>query len=493
MIAHYRKLLKRWSRCFQRGSLNLCEEDFNDLLGSLLREVKSDVDLKEFLILVDRRKAQLLASLESCVDRQRYGSVECKLILLKMLNLVISRYQYSRRDPLLIAKPFGLLVDPSNGCNLHCPGCVHSSTSPVQFSWPPGLMKEGLFRSFIDHYGPYAFKIGFFNYGEPFLNKLTPLFIRISKGYLLNTFLSTNLSLAIDADEIVRSGLDYMIVSMDGATDGTYRVYRRGGRFDLVIDNLKRLAHAKQKWGVSKPYIVWQFLLFEHNRHEMDLARKMAPGLGIDELHFMKPFSVAWDDPAFVVDETAVDERIFFDNPIGGKDGNNDGGDDRGRSDIPREAAINALYGSKWQDQYPVPAGRYAEPAGLRKETPPEAGSTCPWLYKGIVMDALGRILPCCGAPNDHVNLVCGQFDEQKPFAVYNSDMFVQSRLSFSDRDLFKSITENVSDSEIPYCSKCVWSKDTFFANRGDLIEYFLAEDLFRIIDDLNMDFLTNW
>src|SRR5205807_10668264 len=48
------------------------------------------------------------------------------------------------------------------------------------------------------------------------------------------------------------------------------------------------------------------------------------------------------------------------------------------------------------------------------------ATAGCPWLYKNIVMDANGRILPCCASPAPDKELVFSQFDD-----VDAGDLFI--------------------------------------------------------------------
>lgn len=143
-----------------------------------------------------------------------------KLFVLKIFNLLLLKYQFLRKHSTLIAKPFGLLVDPFNGCNLHCPGCVHSLTlnASKDFIWPGGTLTAECFQRFIEYYGPFASDIFFCNWGEPLLNKSTPFFIKLAKKYLIRTAISTNLSLRIDPEEMVLSGLDYVTIAADGAT-----------------------------------------------------------------------------------------------------------------------------------------------------------------------------------------------------------------------------------------------------------------------------------
>ena len=164
-----------------------------------------------------------------------------------MLNLCLAKHQFLARSTELQSKPFGLIIDPSNGCNLACPGCVHSThVKELQlFNWGKGLLPEDRLASFLKKYGPYAIHVNFCNYGEPLINPETPRYIRQAKGFLMQTMLSTNLSIGrFDAEEYVASGLDYMLVSIDGATQEVYQKFRRNGSLEIVFRNLEKLAEA---------------------------------------------------------------------------------------------------------------------------------------------------------------------------------------------------------------------------------------------------------
>jgi MoaA/NifB/PqqE/SkfB family radical SAM enzyme len=82
---------------------------------------------------------------------------------------------------------------------------------------------------------------------------------------------------AIEA--LVKSGLDAIILSIDGATQETYQTYRRGGDLALVLDNVRRLVEAKRRFDLHTPHLYWRYLAFPWNRHEIE----MAASLGVDE------------------------------------------------------------------------------------------------------------------------------------------------------------------------------------------------------------------
>jgi MoaA/NifB/PqqE/SkfB family radical SAM enzyme len=70
--------------------------------------------------------------------------------------------------------------------------------------------------------------------------------------------------------------------SIDGASPETYRIYRVRGDFDAVIGNIERINVHKHAQGSDLPHLVWQFVVFGHNEHEIPIAREMADRLGME-------------------------------------------------------------------------------------------------------------------------------------------------------------------------------------------------------------------
>ena len=93
--------------------------------------------------------------------------------------------------------------------------------------------------------------------------------IKYAKGFHCDIKLDSNLNSlnAESAEEMVLSGLDKIVVSIDGMREETYSKYRVGGNFKLAMDNLKLLIKKRQKLKSRKPYITCQFLVFRHNEH----------------------------------------------------------------------------------------------------------------------------------------------------------------------------------------------------------------------------------
>jgi MoaA/NifB/PqqE/SkfB family radical SAM enzyme len=188
------------------------------------------------------------------------------------------------------AYPPTLHVEPSVVCNLHCPfpACEVLEEDP---SRNERQMSFELFRKVLDEAGPHLERLFFYNYGEPFVNPQAIDMIAYAKSVNPKTFVltSTNGLLLLKGDRtqrLVESGLDQLIVSVDGARPESYARYRVGGTLDKALEVMRRVVAAKSALGVGHPEVVWRYILFRWNDsdEEMELARRLAEELGVDRL-----------------------------------------------------------------------------------------------------------------------------------------------------------------------------------------------------------------
>ena len=429
----------------------------HDALAAIDAKITTTASTKDILATLDEWRSPLYKSLENSV-----APLVAKALTSKIQNLFLSKYHFLTRGASLLSSPYGIIVDPMNSCQLACPGCVHSARSKELklFDWGPGILSETVFAGFMRRYGPYAIEAEFCNYGEPLLNPNTPKFIRLAKTYLLRTMLSTNIGVKkFDADAYVNSGLDYMTVSIDGATQTTYEKYRRKGDIETVYRNVRSLIEAKKRLGRRTPTVSWQYLAFQHNEHEIDDAIKMAQQLEIDQFIVAPPFDVSWDAPD--VRPSKVQPRtVHF---------RSDWIDDNWNpfpSELQAEA-IEQEFASRWRDRL-VDASDAGSP-----DQNASSRHTCHYLYKNIVMDGRGRILPCCAAPQPGLDLVFA--DAKSGEDVYNSEKYRLARLSFANPELYRIQQAASGPGPGPFCEKCEWNQDKAQIDNEHLSTYFHA------------------
>lgn len=201
------------------------------------------------------------------------------------LFLLYSSFYISRitRKEVHWGVPWSFSVEPTTSCNLGCPECP---SGLKQFTRPTGQMSFENFKTIIDKQHKWLIWLILYFQGEPFLNTHFFEFVRYAKKKKIFTTTSTNghyLSKTL-ARKTVESGLDQLIISLDGLDAETYQKYRIGGNFDKVMDGFKNLVEAKKVAGVSHPYLIVQFIVFKSNEHQIKKIKKLEKELGIDKV-----------------------------------------------------------------------------------------------------------------------------------------------------------------------------------------------------------------
>ena len=151
-------------------------------------------------------------------------------------------------------------------------------------------MNFGLFRKIIDECGPYIYELSLFNWGEPLLNKEIFKMIRYAKKFKIKVIISTNLKKfdGVICSELVQSGVDVVIVSLDGASQQSVSKYQTGNDFEKIIANMEKLVGYKKQLNTAIPSVQWRYLVNSCNEHEIDKARLISKKIGIDELSLNK-------------------------------------------------------------------------------------------------------------------------------------------------------------------------------------------------------------
>jgi len=173
------------------------------------------------------------------------------------------------------------MIEPTNICNLKCPLCPSGNGTLKRAK---GFMDFSLFKKIIDEIKDHAFMVVLWNQGEPFLNKDFLKMIKYASENGLFTLTSSNLNIMPNAEDLINSGLDSLIVSLDGTIQDTYNKYRINGELAKVIENTKKIVKARKILKKKNPLIRWQFLVMKHNEHEIDKIKQLAKELEVDSL-----------------------------------------------------------------------------------------------------------------------------------------------------------------------------------------------------------------
>ena len=212
-----------------------------------------------------------------------------KLTWRRLLNAgkVLSSYYASieMNKPIQWGLPVSVSFEPTTSCNLRCPECPSGLR---EFTRPTGMLKNDFFRQTIDDIHRDLLYLIFYFQGEPYLNRdfLNMVSYASSKG--LYTATSTNAHYLTDevARKTVESGLDRLIISIDGTTQEVYQQYRVGGNITKVIEGARNIIKWKKALKSRTPFVFFQFLVVKPNEHQMDDIKKLAKDVGVDEVRF---------------------------------------------------------------------------------------------------------------------------------------------------------------------------------------------------------------
>jgi len=216
------------------------------------------------------------------------------LTVRKVANIALNAAEFKLKIATMRSLPPYLKVESTPVCHLSCTGCMHVYPDyKLQFHPSLNLSLEN-FKRMIDPVADYIVGISFSLRGEPLLNRNLPSIVAYAHQKGIATSFPTNLSMPLNAKQvnaIVTSGLDAMYISLDGASPETYIQYRVGGDFKLIEKNVRLLADAKKALGLKRPKLVWKFVVFDHNEHEVETAAKTYRDYGFDEYEFVANWS----------------------------------------------------------------------------------------------------------------------------------------------------------------------------------------------------------
>jgi radical SAM protein with 4Fe4S-binding SPASM domain len=307
---------------------------------------------------------------------------------------ILSSYQFSRIQNKAIIKgmPVSISIEPTTSCNLRCPECPSGLRS---FTRPTGMLNEKLYQSIIDEISGTLTYLTFYFQGEPFLNPQFLDMVRYASSKGIYTATSTNAHYLKEdvAQRTVESGLDRLIISIDGTTQDTYESYRIGGSLEKVMEGTRNVISSKKKLKSRTPHVVFQFLVVGPNEHQIPEVYKIAKTLGVDQ----------------VVLKTA---QIY---------------DYKNGSDlIPRQEQYSRYYKN--------PDGTYSIKSSMDNH--------CWKMWHSCVVTWDGKVVPCCFDKDAH--FVLGDLSRNSFREIWNGEQYHHFRQSLLR-----------SRSEIEICKNC--------------------------------------
>lgn len=212
-----------------------------------------------------------------------------KLTLRRAANGIKLLFSYYWSDitkrPFHAGMPASISFEPTTSCNLRCPECPSGLRS---FSRPIGMLEPEFFKKTIDEIAPELLYLVFYFQGEPYLNRNFLDMVTYAHSKRIYTATSTNAHYLTDeaAKKTVQSGLDRLIISIDGTTQEVYEQYRVGGHLHKVIEGARNIIKWKKVLKSRTPMVIFQFLVVQPNEHQMDEVQRLADEIGVDDVWF---------------------------------------------------------------------------------------------------------------------------------------------------------------------------------------------------------------
>ncbi len=200
----------------------------------------------------------------------------------RVTNYLLSRIEHKLRINKPYSYPVGLQLEPTTNCQLSCPLCPRQKD--VRLNGPRDMEWDN-YEKLMSEIGPYLTHIAFWQWGEPLLHPKISRMIKLAHDYGIITAISTNAQTDLsenDISKLIKSGLDMIIISMDGVSEKTYKKFRNGGNVEKVKNFTKKIAKAKKDLHSKTPLVNVRCIATRHNEGEIEKVKNFATNAGAD-------------------------------------------------------------------------------------------------------------------------------------------------------------------------------------------------------------------
>lgn len=218
----------------------------------------------------------------------------------KTANIILANLERMAGKTKLRSLPYFIKIEPTNKCNLRCAGCIHAADRTEQ-AHKHGDIDFQTFKKAIDELRRYLVKVSLYYEGEPLLHPEITDMVKYLSDRKIASVVSSNLNYLPDslAESLVKNKLTHLIVSLDGYDQQSYESYRRGGDWDKVLANIKKLQSFKKKFKSEYPIIEAQAIRFQDSdENKLEKIRLLAEELGMDRFSVKDDLISHYKQPA---------------------------------------------------------------------------------------------------------------------------------------------------------------------------------------------------
>jgi MoaA/NifB/PqqE/SkfB family radical SAM enzyme len=175
-----------------------------------------------------------------------------------------------------------LQVESALACNLRCIMCPWKEFR--EGAHERGIMRQEVWESIWPHLNEVK-SVDFTGGGEPLLQPRLAEWIGNAKSCGCETGVLTN-GLLLNremAKKLIAAGLNWICVSIDGASKEEYERIRGGSSFEKVCENLAGVAKLRAS---ETPMIMINFVMMSANLNQLEHIVRLAAQLGVDHVNF---------------------------------------------------------------------------------------------------------------------------------------------------------------------------------------------------------------
>lgn len=190
--------------------------------------------------------------------------------------------------------PTEVQVEVTGACNLACKMCLVRYRPKLGRA--EGAMPFATFKSILDRL-PALERVTLQGLGEPLLAPDLFRMIEYAAARGVRMGFNTNGTLLNPdkAERLVRAGLDWLHVSLDGATAATYEAIRHGSDFERVRANVCSLVGIMRELNAERPTLSLVFVAMRGNIAELPDLVRLAAAWGVGRL-FVQNLSHSFGD-----------------------------------------------------------------------------------------------------------------------------------------------------------------------------------------------------
>jgi len=295
-----------------------------------------------------------------------------------------------------------------------------------------GAMPMELFRRLLDG-TPGLSRLTLQGLGEPLLQPHLFEMIRYAKDRGIEVGFNTNAMLLTRprAERLVALELDWLHVSLDGATAPTYQSIRSGADFSRVARHLRALQDVKRAAGADKPWVRVVFVAMRRNVHELPDLVRLVGEWGIDELH-VQGLSHDFDDTDPAGEYAGIRSFAEAESLVNA---------------APREVADVFTRAREQAERSGVTLRLPAPDAQPPRREPGQPG--CSWPWDAAYVTSSGSVQPCCMVMGDD-RVSMGNLADADLAEIWTGEQYAQFRAAL------------LTDTPPAVCAGCSLYRGTF-------------------------------